>query len=166
MREVLAGIVYCININVRCILRVVKRSVVVFLVVTSCSVVSGYQCFGRTHCLHLQKIQAISFCETLVTIYKTARHHNSEDRNQPIYLTFRVSVCGASWKHQVSRLATVTMVFFSRIGGWLEFCSLWVTNQRKGGLLINSRSSVCSEAAWGKHRQPNCDVASSHLFLV
>jgi hypothetical protein len=56
-------------------------------------------------------------------------------------------------------------VFFSRIGGWVEFCSLWVTSQRKGGLLINSRCSVCSEAMWQKHRQPNC-VASSHVFLA
>jgi hypothetical protein len=43
---------------------------------------------------------------------------------------------------------------------------LWVTNQRRGGLLISSRSTACSEAAWWKHRQPNCVVASSHLFSI
>jgi hypothetical protein len=58
------------------------------------------------------------------------------------------------------------IVFFSRIGSWVKFCSLWVTNQRKGGLLISSRSSVCSEAMWQKHQQPICIVASSHLFLA
>jgi hypothetical protein len=55
--------------------------------------------------------------------------------------------------------------FFSRISGWVEFRSLWVTNQCKGGLLICSRSSVqnlCDKT----HHQLNCVVASSHLFLV
>jgi hypothetical protein len=43
---------------------------------------------------------------------------------------------------------SVTMVFFSRIGGWVVLRSLGVTSQRKGCLLTWSRSSVCLKAAW------------------
>jgi hypothetical protein len=57
-------------------------------------------------------------------------------------------------------------LFFSETGFRVEFCSLWATNQRRGGLLISSRSSVCSKATWQEDWQPNCVVASSHLFLA
>jgi hypothetical protein len=39
-------------------------------------------------------------------------------------------------------------------------------NECKGGLRISSSSSVCSEAAWQKHWQLNCIVASLHFYHV
>jgi hypothetical protein len=52
------------------------------------------------------------------------------------------------------------------VGGRIRFCCLWMKSERKGGLLINSISSVPSEAASYKHRQPKCIATSSHVFLA
>jgi hypothetical protein len=54
-------------------------SIVVFWVVTPCSFVCGYQCFGRTYRLHLQgEMEEIRSSKTSVTTYKTIRRHNPE----------------------------------------------------------------------------------------
>jgi hypothetical protein len=39
------------------VLKAVKMSMLIFWVVTPCALVSRYQCFGGTCCLHLQSIQ-------------------------------------------------------------------------------------------------------------
>jgi hypothetical protein len=49
-------------------------SIVVFWVVTPCSLVDGYRRFGGTYCLYLLfsslMIETISALETMITIYK------------------------------------------------------------------------------------------------
>jgi len=54
---------------------VVKIHIEVFWIVTSCSVVVGYQNFGGPCCLHLQDEV------TLVSYHKLIRRHNPEDRD-------------------------------------------------------------------------------------
>jgi hypothetical protein len=60
-------------------------SIANFWVVMPCDLVGDYKRFGRTYSLHFQgevKMAAFLSSETLITTYKTSRHHNPEDHDQ------------------------------------------------------------------------------------
>jgi hypothetical protein len=58
---------------------------------TSCNLECGHWRFWGTYRLHLQgrsaflKMEAIYFLETLVSTYKTTRHHNLEDQHRHLH---------------------------------------------------------------------------------
>jgi len=60
----------------------VKIQVEVFWVVTPCSVVTGYQCFGGSCYFHLHftlKMEAVKSSDTLVSHRNAICRHNPED---------------------------------------------------------------------------------------
>jgi hypothetical protein len=62
----------------------VKIYIVLILDMTLCSLVGGYQHFTST-----LKMEAGDFSETLVTTYRTALCHNTEDYNlNPMFVRF------------------------------------------------------------------------------
>jgi hypothetical protein len=60
---------------------VVKMWIVGFWFMMPCSLLSGYQGFGGTYCLHVQDGGNMFLQNVCNNFYKTTLHHNSKDQN-------------------------------------------------------------------------------------
>jgi uncharacterized membrane protein YgcG len=85
----------------------------VFWVVTPCSVVVGYQCFGGPYCFHLQGEVAVRTSDTLVSYHNTTECHNTEG------LDLKLN-CISRCIHLFPELLELILVYFKLIF-WKEW---------------------------------------------